>query len=139
MDGLWFQTLTNLAPAAGNQLGVQLGGRTVFYTVPPGATLAGVANGLTAASHAYTHTNAAFNGPTLIGADSLNVGTGAGNREYSGVLDDVAIFNQTLSQGQLVSLYTNASQGSATACTTLRTLRGKAMGRPESPLPLTVV
>ena len=52
VDGLWFQTLTNLAPAAGNQLGVQLGGRTVFYTVPPGATLAGVANGLTAALNA---------------------------------------------------------------------------------------
>ena len=92
-------------------------GQWSFVALSVGPTNATIyilnANGLTAASHAYTHTNAAFNGPTLIGADSLNVGTGAGNREYSGVLDDVAIFNQTLSQGQLVSLYTNASQGSA--------------------------
>ena len=48
IDGIYFQTLTNVAPQAGNVLSVSLTGYPLTYTVPTNATLATVANGLAA-------------------------------------------------------------------------------------------
>jgi len=49
VDGTFFQTLTNLAPAAGNVLSVNLNGSVVNYTNPVNATLATLATGLAGA------------------------------------------------------------------------------------------
>ena len=46
VDGTFFQTMTNLPPAAGNVLSVTLNGIVINYTVPTNATLAKVAAGL---------------------------------------------------------------------------------------------
>jgi uncharacterized protein (TIGR03790 family) len=46
VDGAWFQTMTNLPPAAGNVLSVNLNGSVIPYTVPTNATLATLATGL---------------------------------------------------------------------------------------------
>ena len=46
VDGTFFQTMTNLPPAAGNILSATLNGTTVNYTVPTNATLAKAAAGL---------------------------------------------------------------------------------------------
>ena len=46
IDGLFFQTLTNVGPAAGNSLTVTLNGYPVSYSIPPGATLTSAAAGL---------------------------------------------------------------------------------------------
>jgi uncharacterized protein (TIGR03790 family) len=47
LDGTWLQTLTNIPPAAGNQLYVTINGCTTNYTVPTNATIKSVASGLT--------------------------------------------------------------------------------------------
>jgi uncharacterized protein (TIGR03790 family) len=49
VDGTFFQTMTNLPPAAGNVLSAIVNGSTINYTVPTNATLAGVAAGLAGA------------------------------------------------------------------------------------------
>ncbi|MGA2279975.1 MAG: TIGR03790 family protein [Verrucomicrobiota bacterium] len=46
LDGTWLQTLTNIPPAAGNQLYVTINGCTTNYLVPSNATVASVASGL---------------------------------------------------------------------------------------------
>ena len=46
VDGTFFQTMTNLPPAAGNVLSVLLNGNTINYTMQTNATLARVASGL---------------------------------------------------------------------------------------------
>ena len=46
LDGTWLQTLTNIPPAAGNQLYVTINGCTTNYLVPGNATIATVASGL---------------------------------------------------------------------------------------------
>ena len=46
LDGKWLQTLTNIAPAAGNQLDVTINGYATNYTVPTNATIASVMAGL---------------------------------------------------------------------------------------------
>jgi len=46
VDGLWRQTLTNFAPAAGNRLSVTINGATTNYTVPTNATVKSVAAGV---------------------------------------------------------------------------------------------
>ena len=46
VDGTFFQTMSNLPPAAGNVLSVVLNGNTVNYTVPANASLAVIATGL---------------------------------------------------------------------------------------------
>ena len=46
LDGTWLQTLTNIPPAAGNQLYVTINGYTTNYLVPSNATIASVASGL---------------------------------------------------------------------------------------------
>ena len=54
VDGTYFQTLTNLPPAAGNVLSAIVNGYTNTYTVPTNATLAGLATGLAAALNLQT-------------------------------------------------------------------------------------
>jgi hypothetical protein len=46
LDGTWRQTLTNIPPAAGNQLYVTINGWGTNYTVPTNATIKSVASGL---------------------------------------------------------------------------------------------
>jgi uncharacterized protein (TIGR03790 family) len=46
LDGTWLQTLTNLPPAAGNQLYVTINGCATNYTVPTNATIKSVAAAL---------------------------------------------------------------------------------------------
>lgn len=48
VDGKFFQTLTNVTPAAGNQISVRLGTQTVTQTVPVNATLTTLASALAA-------------------------------------------------------------------------------------------
>ena len=57
VDGKFFHTLTNLAPAAGNQVNVRIGNQSVSYTVPANATLASIATGLAAAMNAPAISN----------------------------------------------------------------------------------
>ena len=46
LDGTWLQTLTNIPPAAGNQLYVTINGCTTNYPVPSNATIQSAASGL---------------------------------------------------------------------------------------------
>jgi uncharacterized protein (TIGR03790 family) len=46
LDGTWWQTLTNIPPAAGNNLYVTINGCTTNYPVPSDATIKSVASGL---------------------------------------------------------------------------------------------
>jgi len=48
-NGTWMTTLTNIPPAQGNRLTVNVGSRTVTYSVPASASVKTVATGLTAA------------------------------------------------------------------------------------------
>jgi uncharacterized protein (TIGR03790 family) len=79
MDGRYFQTLTNLAPAAGNQLRLNFVGGAVDYTVPADATLASVAGGLAAAINAVVPSNSAPVTATAQG-DRIEVRSRSGDR-----------------------------------------------------------
>jgi len=57
VDGKYSQTLTNLAPLAGNQLTVSLNGYPCSYTVPANASLADIATGLAAVINTPATTN----------------------------------------------------------------------------------
>ncbi len=56
VDGTFFQTMTNLPPAAGNVLSATVNGHTINYTVPANATLASVAAGLANALNLHNNT-----------------------------------------------------------------------------------
>jgi hypothetical protein len=64
-------------------------------------------NGLLSATHVYPHAVAAFAGTTTIGDNPVTSAIGA--LTFGGFIDEVAVFNQALSQIQLQSLFTNAS------------------------------
>ena len=55
VDGVFYQTLTNLPPSPGDVLSVVLNGTPVSYTVPTNATLATVATGLASALNLQTN------------------------------------------------------------------------------------
>jgi len=55
VDGLYFSTLTNLAPGPGNLLTVTLNGYPITYTVPANSTLSTAAAGLAALINAATN------------------------------------------------------------------------------------
>jgi uncharacterized protein (TIGR03790 family) len=78
VDGRYFQTLTNLAPGAGNQLTLNFAGGTVRYTVPANATLSSLAGGLVVAigtnGPLSTHLTATTKG------DRIEVRSVSGNR-----------------------------------------------------------
>lgn len=56
VDGTYWRTLTNLPPAQGNVLSVDINASSATYTVPAGASRASVAAGLTAALNARSAT-----------------------------------------------------------------------------------
>jgi uncharacterized protein (TIGR03790 family) len=55
VDGKYFETLSNLAPAPGNLLTVTLNGYPITYTVPTNSSLRTVASGLTALINSVTN------------------------------------------------------------------------------------
>ena len=57
VDGLWFQTLTNIPPASGNVLNVTVNGQSMNYTALPGATIQSIASGLAAVLNTTANTN----------------------------------------------------------------------------------
>ncbi len=61
-------------------------------------------NGFQYAVNVYNHIPLAFDGNTLIGDDISNPGL----RAFNGTIDDVAVFNKSLSQNQLLNLYSGA-------------------------------
>lgn len=54
VDGVYYTTLTNISPTAGNLLTASLNGYPITYTVPTNATLSTVAAGLAASINAAT-------------------------------------------------------------------------------------
>ena len=58
VDGVFVQTLTNIAPRAGNELAVILNGQATNYTVPAGATLKTVVSNLTTVLNTTSYSNA---------------------------------------------------------------------------------
>lgn len=65
------------------------------------------ANGLLSASTSATNPKEPFDGSTYIGDDSAD--NGSGTRSFNGIIDDVAIFNTSLSVSNLTLLYAAAS------------------------------
>ncbi len=63
-------------------------------------------NGITLATHTYAHVVQNFDGVTLIGEDGLD--GGSGSRTFNGSIDEVEIFNRTLTQNQVMALFTAA-------------------------------
>jgi PKD repeat protein len=64
-------------------------------------------NGVTSATHTYTHVVQNFDGSTLIGDDSADGGNGG--RGFNGAMDDVAIFNRALTLTQLNALFNSGT------------------------------
>lgn len=56
VDGVYYSTLTNMAPTPGNLLTATLNGYPIFYTVPTNSTLESIAAGLAAQINALTNT-----------------------------------------------------------------------------------
>jgi len=81
----------------------------VALVVTPSNAVIHVMNGNGVASSTFWHNHVAqaFDGTTLIGDDSYDAGNGS--RVFNGTIDDVAIFNTSLSDSQLVTLYSAAS------------------------------
>ena len=67
LDGTWLQTLTNIPPAAGNQLYVTINGYTTNYTVPTNATIGSVAAGLADVLNQPAYTNLSEAQATVFG------------------------------------------------------------------------
>jgi len=63
-------------------------------------------NGMAYAVHTYPHAVQSFSGPIEIGNDPSDTG---GNRVFNGNMDEVAVFNQALSQDQVTALFSSAS------------------------------
>ena len=79
----------------------------VLAVAPSRATLYIInTSGVTSATHPYAHVVQNFDGVTLIGGDS-NDG-GGGGRDFNGVIDEVAVFNQTLSLTQVEQMFAAA-------------------------------
>jgi hypothetical protein len=98
VDGTFFQTMTNLPPAAGNDLSVTLNGFPVNYTVPTNAALATVAAGL---------------------ADSLNQQSNVTQVLAFPVGDRIELQSLALSvPGSNVTVVTSSAIGSASNLTT---------------------
>jgi uncharacterized protein (TIGR03790 family) len=67
VDGKFFQTLTNIAPSAGNELRLRINGQPVSYSVAANATLASIATGLATALNAPAISNATKTLATALG------------------------------------------------------------------------
>lgn len=57
VDGKYFQTLTNVAPAEGNWVKMRINGQTLSYAVPANATIASIATGVANMLNIPTVTN----------------------------------------------------------------------------------
>ncbi len=79
VDGKFFQVLTNITPAAGNQISVRLGTQTIIQTVPPNATLATLAASLAATINSPTISNATRTAAQAFG-DRVELRFTGGNR-----------------------------------------------------------
>ena len=66
-------------------------------------------NGIQSATNEIAHTVEAFNTTTLIGGDAYDGGNGG--RTFDGMVDEVAVFNTSLSQQQVLNLYYGAASG----------------------------
>jgi hypothetical protein len=66
-------------------------------------------NGIQSATNAIAHTAEAFNTTTLIGDDAADGGNGS--RTFNGIMDEVAVFNTSLSRQQVLGLYYGAASG----------------------------
>jgi hypothetical protein len=64
-------------------------------------------NGLVSATNVLTHAVQNFDGTTLIGDDNNDGGNGT--RVFNGTIDDVAVFNASLSKDQLFALFSTGS------------------------------
>ncbi len=58
LDGMWFQTLTNISPSQSNVLRVTINGHSMSYVVPAKATIKSVAAGLTEVLNSTANQNA---------------------------------------------------------------------------------
>jgi len=75
-----------------------------LVVTPTGGTVYLGTNGvLNSVTESATLTSSAFDAPLLLGEDPSS-----GGRYYAGALDEVAIFNQSLSPAQIQQLYSNA-------------------------------
>jgi hypothetical protein len=75
---------------------------------PTQAVLYAATNGLlTASTNAIAHTNELWDGPTAIGSDTAS----GPSRAFNGKIDEVAVYNYTLSPAQVASLYQTALIG----------------------------
>ena len=79
VDGKYFQTLTNLAPAAGNELNLSFAGGSVNYSVPANASIASVTIGLATAINVMAATSPANITATAYG-DRLEIRSQSGTR-----------------------------------------------------------
>lgn len=100
IDGTLAQTLTNIAPAAGNKLYITINGYTTNYTVPTGATILSVVSNLVSTLNDSTYSNA-----TLASAIAFG--------------DRVELHSMNLTKpGSQVSLSVSNSPGTGSALTT---------------------
>src|SRR5882672_9130409 len=58
LDGLWFQTITNVGPTRSNLLNVTVNGQSMSYLIPLNATIKSVASNLTSLLNTTANTNA---------------------------------------------------------------------------------
>lgn len=79
VDGKFFQTLTNIAPASGNRVILNFIGPSTAYAVPAGATLSSIAQGVAALIN-QTATNRALPVSAVATGDRIQVRSLAGRR-----------------------------------------------------------
>ena len=79
VDGKFFQTLTNVTPAAGNQISVRIGTQTIAQTVPANATLTSLATSLAAAMNSTVNSNVTRTAAQAFG-DRVELRFTGGNR-----------------------------------------------------------
>ena len=79
VDGKFFQTLTNVTPAAGNQISVRLGTQTITQTVPANATLPSLATALAATMNSPANSNVTRTAAQAFG-DRVELRFTGGNR-----------------------------------------------------------
>jgi PKD repeat protein len=121
-----------------NQFGVSTGlivptNQWSFFALvvtPTGGTVYLGTNGvLNSVTESATLTSSAFDAPLLLGEDPSS-----GGRYYAGALDEIAVFNQSLSPTQIQQLYSNALVAAAPPAPVASFTNNPASG----PAPLTV-
>jgi hypothetical protein len=96
-----------------------------LVVTPTGGTVYLGTNGvLNSVTESAALTSSAFDAPLLLGEDPSS-----GGRYYAGALDEVAVFNRSLSPAQIQQLYSNALVG--TGC---QTITASISGAPGAPI-----